>query len=203
MLSIVSPVHIFPELDEVQVMKVKFAPWLVAVSLALALPLCANAATVLYSFNLDGSQEVPPTGSPAAGSAQITIDDIADTIDFAVIAFNLLGSPVAAHIHIGPVGTLGPVVFDLAAVVDAAGPVTIGPIVIPSSLAFAGVGKGLSLGLGALINAAPSDFYVNIHTDLFPTGELRGQLAPVPVPAAVWLLGSALGGLGLMRRRAA
>ena len=184
-------------------MKIKFASWLVAASIAFVLPLCANAATVTYSFNLDGSQEVPPVGSPAAGSAQITIDDIADSISFAVVAFNLLGSPAAAHIHLGPAGVSGPVFFDLGAAADFASPVTIGLIVIPSSLAFAGADKALSLGLGALINAAPWEFYVNIHTSSFPGGELRGQLAPVPVPAAVWLLGSALGGLGLVRRRAA
>ena len=184
-------------------MKVKFASWLVAVSMAFVLPICANAATVTYSFNLDGSQQVPPAGSPAAGSAQIAIDDTAGSISFAVVAFNLLGSPTGAHIHVAPAGVNGGVVFDLGAATDFAGPVTIGSIVIPSSLAFAGAVKPLPPGLGGLINAAPWNFYVNIHTSVFPGGELRGQFAPVPVPAAVWLLGSALGGLGLVRRRAA
>jgi hypothetical protein len=38
--------------------------------------------------------------------------------------------------------------------------------------------------------------YMNIHTALFPGGEIRGQLEPVPVPSALLLLG--VGALGLM-----
>lgn len=174
-----------------------------AVGVLAAMPMLADAAIVTYSFNLDGSQETPPNGSLAAGSAQVTIDDVLDTISFAAVALNLQGSPVAAHIHVAPAGVAGPVVFDLAANLDAFGPVTIGPIVLANSVAFGGEGKALPAGLGALINAAPWEYYLNLHTDLFPGGEIRGQLAaaPVPVPAAVWLFGSALAGLGVVRRR--
>ena len=188
-----SYVHVFFYYEEVQAMKIKFASWLVAVSIAFVLPLCANAAT--YSFSLTGSQEVPPAASPAAGSALITINGD-DTITFGVFALGLVGSPTAAHIHSGAAGVNGLPVFDLFA------PPGTGPLTFPPfTLAF-GAGA-LSPGLGALINAAPWKYYVNIHTSAFLGGEVRGQFAPVPVPAAVWLLGSALGGLGLVRRRAA
>ena len=44
-------------------------------------------------------------------------------------------------------------------------------------------------------------WYVNLYTSNFGGGEIRGQINAVPVPAAVWLFGSALAGLGWFRRR--
>ncbi|WP_424206600.1 CHRD domain-containing protein [Sulfuricaulis sp.] len=44
--------------------------------------------------------------------------------------------------------------------------------------------------------------YFNIHTSMFTGGEIRGFLAPVPIPAAAWLFGSGLLGLmGIARQR--
>ncbi len=40
--------------------------------------------------------------------------------------------------------------------------------------------------------------YLDIHTEMFPSGELRGQLKPVPEPGVVWLL--AVPALWLVRR---
>ncbi|WP_424206737.1 VPLPA-CTERM sorting domain-containing protein [Sulfuricaulis sp.] len=44
--------------------------------------------------------------------------------------------------------------------------------------------------------------YFNIHTSMFTGGEIRGFLAPVPIPAAAWLFGSGLLGLiGVAQRK--
>ncbi|MBT8132404.1 MAG: VPLPA-CTERM sorting domain-containing protein, partial [Gammaproteobacteria bacterium] len=50
-------------------------------------------------------------------------------------------------------------------------------------------------------------WYINLHTENFMGGEIRGQIfqisppAVVPLPAAVWLMLSAVAGLGALRRR--
>jgi len=47
-------------------------------------------------------------------------------------------------------------------------------------------------------------WYINLHTASFPAGEIRGQVNVVPLPAALWLFGSALIGLvGFGRRKKA
>jgi hypothetical protein len=60
----------------------------------------------------------------------------------------------------------------------------------------ADVSGGVTLQLGATTGGAPGSFanmfYDNIVIDV----------TPIPVPAAVWLFGSAIGLLGLMRRKA-
>jgi hypothetical protein len=43
--------------------------------------------------------------------------------------------------------------------------------------------------------------YFNIHTMNNPSGEIRGELAPVPLPSAFPLFVSGLGALALLRWR--
>jgi hypothetical protein len=164
---------------------------------SFALPMAATAATQVYSFNLDGLQEVPANASPAAGSAQFTVDDSLDTITFVLTAFNLQGTFSAAHIH-GPAmaGVNAGVVFGLTgANADYAGPVMAGPIAIGNSYMLYGANKAAGPSLADQINAQPSMYYVNLHTSAFPGGEIRGQLAPVPEASTYAMM---LGGLGLV-----
>lgn len=119
-----------------------------------------------------------------------------ETITFVSASFGLASTPAGAFLHFGAAGTNGPAVFDLAGSADIVDLVMVGPIQIPGSLALLGIGKPIDVNLALIINAAPSQYYVNIVTTAFPGGKIRGQLAAaVPVPAALLMFGPALLGI--------
>jgi hypothetical protein len=43
--------------------------------------------------------------------------------------------------------------------------------------------------------------YLNVHTQTFPGGEIRGFLVQTPEPATILIFGFGLAGLGFMRRK--
>jgi hypothetical protein len=54
----------------------------------------------------------------------------------------------------------------------------------------------------ALLNGLDSgSAYFNIHSSVFPAGEIRGFLSAVPLPATLWLYGSGIAWLGTRIRR--
>ena len=65
-----------------------------------------------------------------------------------------------AHIHSAPATTNGPVVVPLTAVVNG------------TSSGCATVARGLA----DAIRKAPQGYYVNVHTNLYTSGAIRGQL---------------------------
>ncbi|HWB73240.1 MAG TPA: cell wall-binding repeat-containing protein [Egibacteraceae bacterium] len=82
---------------------------------------------------------------------------------------------LAAHIHAAPIFESGTVVVPLEA------PVPVDLEGLPPGVEFgqaAGCIEGVDEGLLAAIEANPSEFYVNVHTEEFPDGAVRGQLFP-------------------------
>ena len=142
----------------------------------------ANAATFNLIANIDGIQS--GTGSTATGSATMTYDDISGLFSWNIAWTPLLGNITVAHFHgPAPAGSNAGVQVDWLSISGATSP-SIGSTVINSAQ-----GTDLLAGL----------WYINIHSSVFPGGEIRGQVNLVPVPAALWLFLGALGVLGMRR----
>lgn len=159
-----------------------------AIFLALALMVgSAEAAVVNWSASLSPDNEVPPAASPGAnGSAAGTVDTATGLLTWDLSWSGLTGPTTAAHFHLGPVGVNGPVKLEI--------------FIVPSTSPSSGSGMMAASDIRALL---AGDVYINVHTEDFPGGEIRGQIAPVPLPATLPLLLAAGGILAFARRRKA
>jgi hypothetical protein len=128
---------------------------------ALVVPSVGAAATDELEAKLKGINE-PSGGDPdGKGDAAIEINAKKEKLCF-VLTYRRIETPIAAHIHEGPKGVDGGIVVPLE---EGA---------FPSGSD--GCIKDVKKSLLKDIIADPKGYYVNLHTDDFPGGAIRGQL---------------------------
>jgi len=190
---------------------------LLSCALLLGASAAASAHTLVYSATLTGAAEAPPNTSPGIGAAIVSFDTDLVTMRVQAIFAGLEGTTAAAHIHCctaaPDTGTAGVATavpsfpgfpagvstgtFD--ATFDMTDAASYNPAFITAK------GGNIVDAMNALLAGLDAGTaYFNLHSSVYPGGEIRGFLtapAPIPVPAAGWLLGSALAGLAWRRRR--
>ena len=135
---------------------------LIATSLTglMAASVQANAGGVA-AVPLNNGQETTDAKYGGSGSFTWWVDG--SSICYTLTVRNLTATPVAAHIH------------GVAERQVAAGVVV--PLIAPSGpTATSSNCAAVEAGLLSAIVADPGSYYVNVHTPMFPGGEVRGQL---------------------------
>src|SRR5918998_2500832 len=148
-----------------------------AVALVVATPaglVAANPASartsaegVVLQSTLSGLREVAPDGSLGAGDPDgvgaATLELSATSLCFDLDVTGVELPTAAAHVHRAPVGQNGDVVV---------------PLTAPGQDGRSDGCSAVAPELADAMTTSPDEFYVNVHTEAFPAGAVRGQLQP-------------------------
>jgi hypothetical protein len=157
---------------------------LVALALALSLPAWAQGTG---STRLRAFEEVPAISSPGEGQFSARINGSGTSLSYQLSYRNLLGTVTQSHIHIAQRGVNGGIMIFLCSNLGngpagtqacPASPGSISGTIEADDVVAAAAAQGIAAGeLGEAIRAMRNGVtYVNVHSDLFPGGEIRGQL---------------------------
>ena len=168
----------------------------------------AQALPITYTAVLSGLNENPPVPTTGTGSATITYDPVTHLLGLNIDFADLVSPTTASHIHCcspqpatnAGVATTTPTFAGFPLGVTSGTYVNTLDLTLASSFnpAFVTNFAGGSLAMAEALLAAGlanNMSYVNIHTSLYPGGEIRGQIQ-VPVPDKTATIG--LLGLGLV-----
>jgi hypothetical protein len=133
--------------------------------------LTAAAGGTAFQVFLTGEAESPAGDPVATGTSTVRVRRGQGQACVTIAATNL-PTAVAAHIHSGAAGSAGPVVI---------------PLTTPDAAGKSSGCNPASRSVVASILKDPASFYVNVHTEQFAGGAIRGQLAGTSQSSFGWV----------------
>lgn len=161
----------------------------IALCLGVVLLLPALAFGQTVRADLSGYEEITAAlgtlSTPAVGAFRTRIDERNQTITWQLSYDEIPSAVQQAHIHFGRRGTFGGIVAFLCtnlgnAPVQAC-PLSTGTIsgtIMPADITGGAAAQGIAAGdFAEVVDAIRAGAaYVNVHTDQYPGGEIRGQI---------------------------
>jgi hypothetical protein len=113
---------------------------------------------------LNGANEVPPAGA-GSGTALIRLNQGRNRVCYTITVTGVASPVTVAHIHQGAAGIAGPPIVSFS---------NLQPL--SSGKAATGCEEGVPGETIKAIRQRPDQYYVNVHTEQYPGGAIRGQL---------------------------
>jgi hypothetical protein len=161
------------------------------VLLAAAVPVHAQGGTAVT--RLRAFEEVPALSTPGGGFFTATINAEGTEINWRLQYFNLEGNVTQSHLHFAQKSVNGGIMVFLCSNLGN-GPFgtqtcptrngTISGTIRGTDVIGSAASQGIAPGelFSVLRGIRAGVVYANVHTDLFPAGEIRGQLLFTPAP---------------------
>ena len=123
-----------------------------------------------FNAKLTGQEEVPPVDTQATGMAEFMPNG--ENVNYMINATNIK-NVTEGHIHTGVNGTNGPIVVTLFMAEPNTNDVNEKGSITADKLRGPLEGKAITDLIASMKNGST---YANIHTDIKPNGEIRGQI---------------------------
>ena len=124
----------------------------------------SQATPVSFKVQLSGTQQVPPVQSAATGTADLTYDPASRMLSWTIMCSGLSGAVTMVHMH-GPAAAgknASPQIWLTQKGSPVESPIKGQATLTPEQA------KQLEAG----------EWYINVHTESHPAGEIRGQVMP-------------------------
>lgn len=137
----------------------------------------ARAQVVELAATMHGANETPGVLTGANATAKVTVNTDG-TVAYVINVFNIPSGLTQGHFHVGGVGLAGPIVVDIIVPATISNDFTISGTVGPSALR-PRPDQGIRSWEDFLQSLTGGQTYLNLHSQVNPSGEIRGQVLRV------------------------